>query len=102
DRVGLGTAPAVTGQDPLEPGTIGLLEQRVEPRALDLVGPVAEHALDRRALVRDGALGVEDRDQIARVRDQGAEARLVPAPVQVLGERRALGCERYLRRERLQ
>ena len=56
-------------------------------RALHLVDPVAEHALDRRALVGHRPVRVEHGDQVARMRDERAEARLALPPVQVLGER---------------
>ena len=41
-----------------------------------LFGPVAHHLLDCRACVADGAVGVEDRDDIGTVLYQGAEALL--------------------------
>ena len=52
------------------------LQQPVEARADDLLGRVAEHALDRRALVDDGAVGVEHGDQVAGVLHERAEAGL--------------------------
>src|SRR5688572_10585629 len=41
-----------------------------------LFGPVSHHLLDCRACVADGAVGVEDRDDIGTVLYQGAEALL--------------------------
>ena len=47
---------------------------------------VAEQTLDRRALIGDDAVGVEHRDQVARVCDERAEAGLALLAVQVLGK----------------
>ena len=83
-----GAASGRPGQDAREPRAIGVAQQPVEARALDLVGRVAEQALDRGALVGDGAVGGEHGDQVARVGDERAEARLALAAVEILGERR--------------
>ena len=66
------------------------------------VGVVAEQPLDRRALVADLAVGTDDGDQVARMADQRAEARLTAAPVDLLGELGALEGECHLRGERSQ
>ena len=80
--------------------TIVFAEQSVEALAFDLVGGVAEDALDRGALVRDDALRVEHGDQVARVRDERAEACFALAPVQVGGQRGAFDGQRDLCGER--
>ena len=106
DHVRLGAAADVrladAGDDLREPRPIRLPQQAGEVRPFDLVRAVAEDALDRRALVRDGAVGVEHGDEVARVGDERAEARLALAAVEVLGERRSLDGERDLRGERLE
>ena len=106
DHVGLGAAADVgladAGDDLREPRPVGRREQPGELAALDLVGAVAEHALDRRALVGDDAVGVEDGDEVARVGDERAEPRLALATVEVLRQRGALDGERDLRGERLE
>ena len=102
ERVRVGAHLARVVHDPLEPRAVGLGEEAVEARALDLVGRVAEHSLDRGALIGDDAVGVEDRDQVARVRDERAEASLALLPVEILDERRGLERERDLRRERVE
>ena len=78
---------------------VGLGEQPVELRALDLVGAVAEHALDRGALVGDAPVRVEHGDQVARMGDERAEARLALPAVEVLRERCAFDRQRDLGRE---
>ena len=89
-------------EDLREPRPVGRAKQLGEVGSLDLVGPIAEHPLDRRALVRDGAVGVEHGDEVARVGHQRPEARLALATVQVLREQRSLDGERHLRGERLE
>src|ERR671924_190744 len=101
-RVRLRPLAADVRHDLREPRPVGLAHEAVEARPLDLVGRVAEHALDRRALVGHDAVGVEDGDQVARVRDERTEARLALPAVEILGEHRALDAPRHLRRKRLQ
>ena len=67
---------------------------------IDVLGRVAEDALDRRALVDDGGVGVEHGDEVAGVLHERAEARLALAAVDLLGQRRALERERDLRGQR--
>ncbi len=62
--------------DPLEPRAVGFSEEAVEARTLDFLRRVAEDSLDRGALVGDDAVNIEDRDQVARVRHERAEASL--------------------------
>ena len=95
------SAPVADARGSGRAATVALVE-RASPneRALDLVDGVAEQPLDRRALVRDDAVCVEHGDQVARVRDERAEARLAPAAVALLGERRRVERERDLRGER--
>jgi hypothetical protein len=69
-----------------QPGPVGLAQDPVEARSLDVGDGVPEDALDRGALVGDHAVGVEHRDQVARVRDKRSEARFALPPVQVGGE----------------
>ena len=106
DHVGLGAAADVgladAREDLRQPRLVRRSEQLRELRAFHLVDAVAEHALDRRALVRHGAVRVEHGDQVARVRDERAEARLAPPAVEVLGQRRSLDGERDLGGERLE
>ena len=90
---------AAAADDRLEARAVSFGEQPVEALALDLLDRVAEHALDRRALVRDDAVCVEHGDQVARMCDERAEARLALLPVEVFGERRGLERERHLRGE---
>src|SRR3954469_13909067 len=63
---------------------------------------VAEHALGRRALVDDRAVGIEHGDEVVRVLDERAQAALAGAPVDLLGQRGALHCELDLDAERVQ
>ena len=49
------------------------VQQRKALRAEDLLGGIAEHALDRRALVEARAVGGEHRDRVGGVLDQRAE-----------------------------
>ena len=100
NRVTLHAPRTVGCQELSEERQIAFAHQLVEAPTLELVDPVAEHALDRRALVRHHALGVEDGDQVGRVGDEGTETRLALPPMQVGRERCPLDCERDLRRER--
>ncbi len=102
ERVGLRPRTAASGDHRLQPGSVGLGEQPVEALVLDLLDRVAEHTLDRRALVGDDAVLVEHGDQVARVRDERAEARLALRAMEVLGERRGLDRQRDLRGECLE
>ena len=58
----------------------------LEARALDLVGRVAENALDRGALVGDDAVGVEHGDEVARMCDEGAETGFALPAVEVFSK----------------
>ena len=77
-------------------------QQAVEAGADHVLRGVAEDALDRRALVDDGGVGVEHGDEVAGVLDERAEARLALAAVDLLGQRRALERKRDLRGQRAQ
>ena len=59
----------------------------------ELLGGEPEHLLDRRALVDDPHIGVEHRDEVTRVLNQGGEARLAGAPVDLFAEADTLECE---------
>ena len=83
-------------------GPIGSRSSRANSLPSTSSTAVAEHARDRGALVRHRPVGVEHGDQVARVRDERAEARLAPPAVEVLGERRSLDGERDLGGERLE
>ena len=98
----LGVVGDAGGDEPGEPAAVAGLDQLLEVAARDLLGRVAEHALDRRALVGDLAAGAEHRDEVARVLDERAEARLAAPPVHLLGERDAVERERHLRGQRPQ
>src|SRR4051812_31469403 len=101
----LGAAGVVVGgavEQVQQPALLAGREQAGEARADDLVGRVAEDALDRRALVDDARVGVEHRDEVARGADERAEARLARAAVHLLGQRGGLERERDLGRERAQ
>src|SRR6185503_1543402 len=81
---------------------LALRQQAREAGADDLVGRVAEHPLDGRALVDDPRVGVEHGDEVARGADERAEARLARAAVDLLRQRGALERERDLGGERAQ
>ena len=101
----LGLAAGVggaVGQQVQQAALLVGVQQAVEARADHVLGGVAEDALDRRALVDDRGVGVEDRDEVAGVLDERAEARLALAAVDLLGQRRALERERDLRGQRAQ
>ena len=106
DHVGLRAAADVSlayaRQDLGQPRPVGLAEQLREVASLELVRAIAEDTLDGRALVGDGAMGVEDGDQVARVGDQRPESRLALATMQVLCQQRSLDGERDLRGKRLE
>ena len=76
--------------DPVEPRPVGFRQEAVEARRLDLLDGVAEQARDRRALIGDDPALVEHGDQVARMRDERAEARLALLAVHVLRERRGV------------
>ena len=99
DRVALGLARAVERDQLCQERPVALDEQPVETPALDLMGAVSEHALDRRALISDEALAVEHRDQVAGMGDERAEARLALTAMEVLRERCAFDGQRDLGRE---
>ena len=106
DDVCLGSAACVgvahAREDLDEPRPIRRSEQPGELCAFHLVRPIAERALDRRALVRHDAMCVENSDQVARMRNEGAEARLALPAVQIFGKAHSLDGERDLRAERLE
>ncbi len=68
---------------PLHGLVVVRVQQRKGLRAQHLLGRVAEHALDRRALVEARAVGGEHRDCVGRVLDQGAE-QFLPATQRLL------------------
>ena len=88
------------GQQMRQTPLLARLEQQVEPGSDDVIGRVAEHALDGRALIDDRAFRVQHRDEVADVLDEGRESCLAGAAVDLFGERRALERERDLGRER--
>ena len=88
------------GDEPGEPAAVAGLDQLLEEAADDLLGRVAEHALDRWALVADLPAGTEHGDEIARVLHERAEAGFAAPPVHLLGERDAVEGERHLRGQR--
>ena len=101
----LGLAPGVrraVGQQAQQAAVLLGGQQAVEARPDHVRRRVAEDALDRRALVDDGGVGVEDRDEVAGVLDERAEARLALAAVDLLGQRRALEGQGDLRGQRAQ
>ena len=106
DHVGLRAAADVgladARQDLRQPRPVGHADQLGEVTSLHLVRAIAEDTLDRRALVRDGAMGVEDGDEVARVGDQRPESSFALATVQVLCQQRSLDGERDLRSKRLE
>src|SRR5262249_26809377 len=85
-----------------EPGPVGFAEDFFEPGPENLVGAVAEDALDGRALVGDDALAVEDGDQVARMRNQAPETGFASPTVEVRGEGCALEGKRDLGAQRLE
>src|SRR5436305_1609081 len=70
-------------QQLLEPRVVALVEELCERMSLDLRGGPAEQRLDGGALIGDDAVLVEDGDQVGRVGDERAEARLALLAVQV-------------------
>ena len=58
--------------------------------------PIAEHALDRWALVRDLPVGIQHGDQVAGMRHKRTESGLALASVEILSERRSFEGERHL------
>src|SRR5882724_13147071 len=89
DRVRFGVARTVDRDQLREQGPVGLAQKPGEPRSFDLVHTVSDQTLDRRALVSDEAVGVQHRDQVARVRDEGAETGLALATMEIRCQRRA-------------
>ena len=81
-------------QELAQPPAFGGHQQVLEARSGDVGGAEAEDPLDRRALVENLPVATHDRDQVTRVPDERCEARLVLAPMRLLGERRALQCQR--------
>ena len=82
--------PRAVGQQVQEAALLVGVQEAIEARADHLLRRVAEHALDRRALVDDRGVRVEHGDEVAGVLDERAEARLALAPVDLLGQRGAL------------
>ena len=78
---------------------VALDEQPVETPALDFMGAVSEHPLDRGALVGDDALAVEHCDQVAGMGDERAEARLALSAMKIGRERCAFDGQGDLGRE---
>ena len=93
DRVRFVPSRAVGPDQLREKRTVALADQPVETLSLDLAGGIAEHALDRGALIRDDAVHVEDGDEVARMGDEGAESCLALSSMQIGRERRPLDGE---------
>ena len=74
------------GEQPLDALEVGGVHQLREAAPDHVLGPVAEHALDRRALVDDVRARVEHGDEVGRVLDERGEAGLAPAAVDLLGQ----------------
>ena len=106
DHVRLGPASCIrvadAREDLTEPRAVRWGEEPGKLRAFHLVRPIAERALDRGALVRHDAMCVEDGDQVARMRHEGAEARLALPAVEIFGKAHSFHGERDLRAERLE
>ena len=90
------------GEAAQQPALLVGMQQLLERAAGDLLDRVAEHALDRRALVEDRVVGVEHRDQVARVLDERREPRLAGPPVHLGRELGAAQRQRDLVGERAQ
>ena len=99
DRAPVAVAVAKPGQDrhrflarehrserPLHGLAVVRVQQRKGLRAQELLGRVAEHALDGRTLVEACAVGGEHRDRVGRVLDQRAEQFLAGAQCFLRGE----------------
>src|SRR5262249_44982121 len=99
DRVRLGYGVGETGEHSREPGTIRVAEQTIEPGTFDLVDAIAEQPFDRRALIRDGAVGREHGDQVAGVRQERGEPSLALGAVEIRRQYRSLDRQRDLRGE---
>ncbi len=84
DRVPVDAGRAVHLDQLREQRTIGLAQKPVEPRSFDLVHAVTQQTLDRRALVRDQAVGIQHRDEVAGVRNERAETGLALASMEIL------------------
>ena len=78
------------------------VEELLEPPPDHVLGGMTEQALDRGALIADGAVRPDHGDQVARVAHERAEARLAAAAVHLLGERGPRERKRDLRGERPQ
>ena len=102
ERVRPRSAAPLHAEQLAQPAAIAGDQQLLERGSLHLVGVVAEDALDRRALVADDPVAVDDRDEVARVSHERAEARLALSPVHVLDQLGAAECERHAVGERLQ
>ena len=102
DRVRLAAAGAVAAHHLRQACLVGCADQPVEAGSLDLLGGVAQDALDRGALIGDDAAGIEHADQVAGMGDEGAEPCLALPPVQVERQRCALDREGDLGDERLE
>ena len=103
DRLGTGVGLLGLGrQHRQQPPSLVVVHQVVEAGADHLVGGVAQHAFDRRALVEHRAVGRDHGDQVARARHQRAEAGLALTAMQILRQRSALERQRDAGRERLQ
>ena len=76
------------------------VQQRLERLADDLVGGVAEHPLDRRALVGDRVVGAQDRDEVGGVGHERGEPRLRGLAVHLLRQLGAAERQRHLVGER--
>ena len=102
DHLGAAGRAGAVGEAAQQPALLVGMEQLLERPSRDLLDRVAEHALDRRALVEDRVVGVEHRDQVARVLDERREPSLAGAPVNLGRELGAAQRERDLVGERAQ
>ena len=76
-----------------ETRTVAVGEQPVEAAPFGLLHRVAEDSLDRRTLIVDDPVRVENGDHVARVRDQRPETCLALLAMQVLRQGRAFESE---------
>ena len=85
-----------------EPVAVAGDGEAVEALTHQLLRLVAEDALARRALVGDGGVGVEHRDEVARVAYERREPGLAAAPVHFLAQHGAVERERDLAGQRVE
>ena len=100
DHLGAAGRAGALGEAAQQSALLVGMEQPLERASGDFLDGVAEHALDRWALVQDRVVRVEHRDQIARVLDERREPRLAGAPVNLGRQLGAAQGERDLMRQR--